>query len=160
MQVSRYVSGLAVLLSLLLVSCTGQQQVDTAAVRQAIDSQNAKFTAAYNRQDAAGVAALYTQNATALPPNGKMLQGRSAIKESNQAEFAMGLKDLQLSTVSLNVFGDHAHEIGKFTITLPPKGEEVMKDSGKYLVIWKKQADGTWLIDKDIWNSSVPLPGM
>lgn len=143
-----------------LSSCAQPEKVDVAAVRAAIDAQNVKFAAAYNNQDAAGVASLYAQNATSMPPNSEILRGRAAIQESNQAGFDMGLKDMHLSTVSLEVHGDFAHEIGTFTIMLPSSGEEMTKDSGKYFAVWKRQAENTWLIHVDIWNSSLPLPGM
>lgn len=158
MQVLRYVLVLA--MALLLVPGYAQQKDDTEAVRQAIAAQNAKFAAAFNNKDAAGVAAIYTVDAISLPPNRNMIQGRPLIEESNKYEFEIGLKNLRLGTVFLDVHGDFAHEVGEYVITLQPEGKVATEDSGKYLAIWKKQVDGTWLIDKDIWNSSVPLPGM
>ena len=32
-----------------------------------------------------------------------------------------------------------------------------MKDHGKYVEIFKKQADGTWKVVADIWNSDLPV---
>jgi hypothetical protein len=32
-------------------------------------------------------------------------------------------------------------------------------DQGKYIEIWKKQADGTWKIVRDIYNSDVSAAG-
>jgi len=29
-------------------------------------------------------------------------------------------------------------------------------DRGKFVVVWKKQADGAWKIVADIWNSDMP----
>ena len=160
MNMSRYIIISAALMVLSLASGYGQGSANLAAVRQAIDLQNQRFAKAYNSHDAAGVAAVYTADATTLPPYSKMLQGRAAIRESNQKEFTAGLKDLRLSTVSLEVHDDFAYEIGKYSITLPPSDGKVMKDSGKYLVIWQKQGDGSWKIYMDIWNSSMPPLGM
>jgi ketosteroid isomerase-like protein len=36
--------------------------------------------------------------------------------------------------------------------------EQPITDSGKYLVLLSKQADGSWLISAVIWNSDMPLP--
>lgn len=160
MQISKYVIQVVLALMLVPMFAFGHEKGDTSPVRQVIDAQNIKFAAAYNSHDAAGVAAIYTEDATTLPPYRKMVQGRAAIHKANQDEFDSGLKDLQLSTVSLEVHGDFAYEIGKYTITLPPQDNKVMKDTGKYLAIWKKQADGSWKIYMDTWNSSLPLPGM
>ncbi len=55
--------------------------------------------------------------------------------------------------------GDTAYEIGKYSLTIQAEGQAAMADSGKYVVVWKRQADGTWKLHVDIWNSSMPLPG-
>jgi hypothetical protein len=39
-----------------------------------------------------------------------------------------------------------------------PKGQPVT-DRGKYVSIWRKQADGWWKVVQDIFNSDLPLPG-
>lgn len=150
----------ASLLSLLLIitGCGTTAQPDIEAVRQAIETQNARFAEAYNRGDAAGVAQIYTENARSLPPNKEMKQGREAVQESTEADFAMGVTDLSLTAVSVEVHGNTAYEIGKYTVNVAPAGQPVIRDSGKYVAIWKKQPDASWLIDVDIWNSSMPLP--
>ena len=32
------------------------------------------------------------------------------------------------------------------------------RDRGKYLTVWRKQADGTWKSIADMFNSDVPMP--
>jgi ketosteroid isomerase-like protein len=67
-----------------------------------------------------------------------------------------GPMDLRLKVVSAEGFGETAIEEGVYKI-LAPDGQAV--DNGKYIVIWKK-VDGKWLLHQDIFNSSVPPPGM
>jgi ketosteroid isomerase-like protein len=33
-----------------------------------------------------------------------------------------------------------------------------MKDRGKFIEVWKKQADGKWKVVADMFNSDIPLP--
>ncbi|MCI0693058.1 SgcJ/EcaC family oxidoreductase [candidate division KSB1 bacterium] len=146
-------------LSLALLSCTKPETFDVAAVRKAIEAGNAKWVEAFNRGDAAGVAALYTDNAALLPPNSEMIQGRQGIQNFWNGGFQMGLKDAALTTVDVGGNGDTAFEIGKYTLKIQPAGQEGMSDSGKYVVVWKRQVDGTWKLHADIWNSSMPMPG-
>jgi uncharacterized protein (TIGR02246 family) len=146
-------------LALALLSCAQPEKMDVAAVRQTIEAGNAKFVEAFNRGDAAGVAALYTDDATLLPPNSEMVQGREGVQNFWNGGFQMGLKEVALTTVNVGGSGDTAYEIGKYTLKIQPTGQEAMSDSGKYLVVWKRQADSAWKLHADIWNSSMPMPG-
>lgn len=55
--------------------------VEAHEVREAIETANAQWTAAFNRGDAAAVAALYTPDAIVMPPDSDMIRGRQAIQE-------------------------------------------------------------------------------
>jgi ketosteroid isomerase-like protein len=46
--------------------------------------------------------------------------------------------------------------------TKPAKGKKgnPVIDNGKYLAVWKKQADGSWKAEADTWNSDKALPGV
>jgi len=138
----------------LLVEMKGQH--DAMTLRNAIEAENAKFAAAYNRGDAAGVAALYTENATTMPPNSEPLNGRRAIQKSNEDEFKLGHRNLKLTTVSVEGNGDTAYEVGSFTVKISPEGKAPMTDSGKYMAVWKLDSNGGWKIQSDIWNSNLP----
>ena len=149
------------LLSCALLSCADPEsgKVEVAKIRRSIVDVETKFTIAFNRGDAAAVAALYTDDATLLPPNSKTLQGRQAIQDFWTGGLQMGLKDVTLTTVDVGGSDDTAYSIGKYTLNIQPEGQEGMSDSGKYVVVWKRQADDTWKYHVDIWNSSMPTPG-
>lgn len=133
--------------------------MDLTSIRKAIEAQNAKFAAAYNRGDAAGVAAVYTENAHSMPPNSPAVQGRPAIQKSTKKDMEMGLSNLKLTTLSVERAGNSVYETGAYSIKFQPEGREAIGDSGKYFAVWKAQPDGSWKIYKDIWNSDLPLPG-
>ena len=130
----------------------------SATVRSAIEAAYDTFKAAFNSGNAAGVAALYTDNATLMPPNSEAIHGKQGIQEYWNAGIEMGLKDLQLTIMDVKVSGDTAYESGKYTIKVPVEGQKDITDSGKYLVVWKQQNDGAWKLHSDIWNSSMPMP--
>ena len=138
-----------------LLSCTAEE-LDVSAARKAIEMQWAVFTAAFSKADAAGVADLYTEDATLLPPNGDSIKGKRGIEEFWKGGFGMGLKDVTLTTVDVGGSGDTAYEVGKYELKIQPAGQDAMSDAGKYLVIWKRQADGTWKVHVDIWNTNMP----
>jgi ketosteroid isomerase-like protein len=42
-----------------------------------------------------------------------------------------------------------------WSITVTPPGTTPVSDSGKILIVFKKQADGSWLTVADAWNSDL-----
>lgn len=50
-------------------------------------------------------------------------------------------------------FGDLAYEIGTFDLTLADDAGKTAPMHGKYIVVWKKQADGMWKAAADIFNT-------
>ncbi len=130
--------------------------IDLAQVRQSIEEANVKFGEAVRSGDATALATLCTEDARLLPPNSEMIVGREGIEGFWGGGLQMGIKDAILTTVEVFVMGDMVCEIGKYDLTIQPEGQEAIEDNGKYLVIWKKAADGTWKLHVDIWNTSLP----
>ena len=64
----------------------------------------------------------------------------------------------KLTTNSVDVGGDYAIETGNYELTATPKGGKPVTEKGKYITVWKKQADGSWKIYRDIANSDSPPP--
>lgn len=123
-------------------------------VRNAIAAADGAFGAAVSRGDAAGVAALYTEDGQLLPPNSDFVTGRQAIQTVFQGLMDAGIKGAKLESVEVEAYGDTAMEVGKYT--LQGEGGQVL-DRGKYIVIWKR-VEGQWRLHRDIFNSSQPAP--
>ena len=123
-------------------------------IRNAIAATNAKFLESFRQGDAAGLAATYTSNGQALPTNSDIIEGKTALQGFWQAVLDMGIKSATLETVELDIQGDTAIEVGKYTLQVSG-GQTV--DEGKYLVVWKQEG-GQWKWHRDIWNSSMPAP--
>ena len=109
---------------------------------------NRRFEDAAEKGDVDAIAALYTNDAIALPPDGPFVRGRDSIKQmwATVAQ-QLGLKSVRLQTVELEVVGDLAHEVGEAHLTLASGGAVA-----KYVVVWKKQ-EGRWRLHRDIWNT-------
>ena len=124
-------------------------------VRQAIEAGNEKFMSHFSQANAAGLAALYTQQGQVLPTHSDFVTGRPAIEAFWQSVMDMGIKGASLEILETKACGETAYEVGKYT--LKGAGGQVL-DSGKYVVIWR-QEDGQWKLHRDIFNSSLPAPG-
>ncbi len=120
--------------------------------RDGIEQTNRHFEKAFNAGDIIGaVEGVYTREARVLPPDAPMVRGREDIAQFwTAAVEQLGIQRVELSTVELDVQGDHAHEIGRATLTL---GADQRVDV-KYVVVWR-QEEGRWRWHIDIWNSGV-----
>ncbi|NVK42573.1 MAG: SgcJ/EcaC family oxidoreductase [Oceanospirillaceae bacterium] len=124
---------------------------DSNNIHDAIVSADETFMATFNRGDAAGLAALYTENGQFLPPNSDFVKGRQAIQATFQAIMDSGVKAIRLEALEVEGYGDTASEVG--TYALENESGEVM-DRGKFLVIWKQES-GQWKLHRDMINSSM-----
>jgi uncharacterized protein (TIGR02246 family) len=120
-----------------------------SAQKAEIKAANAKWIEFFNKGDFAGVASLYTTDATAFPPGSAMVNGRAAI-EAMWKSMAENVSDPKLATLDVKSLGPSAaREIGTFS--LKAKGPTSQEVTGKYVVVWEKVGDD-WKLAADIWN--------
>lgn len=124
---------------------------DQATIRQA----SAAAEKAVLARDFAAWSATYTDDGVVLPPNGEAVQGRPAL-EVWAATFPP-ITEFSLQQTEIDGRGDLAYARGVYTMTLAVPGAPApVPDRGKYIEIWRKQADGSWKIARDIFNSDLP----
>lgn len=123
-------------------------------IQNTIAAANDKFMANFKSRDAAGMAALYTEDGQVLPPNSDFVTGHEAIQAFWQALMDMGIREAKLEIVEVESHGDTAIEVSKFTLL--GESEQVL-NQGKYMVVWK-QDQGQWKMHRDIFNTSMPAP--
>jgi uncharacterized protein (TIGR02246 family) len=115
-----------------------------------IEKLNDGWTAAFNKGDAAAVAALYAEDAYVLPPGSGMVKGRAAI-EAFWRQAAQQMTDAKLTTIDVLPLGrSAAREIG--TVTLKTKSQPPQEVVAKYVVVWRK-IGRDWKLATDIWNT-------
>ena len=104
--------------------------------------------------------AFYEENATSLPPNSQPVVGRSLIRSYMDSVSAYGItiKEASFEPLTIDVEGDLAYEVGKFGMTMNVPGVGLVRDEGKYMAVWRRQADDTWKVHTDIWNTNIPIP--
>jgi uncharacterized protein (TIGR02246 family) len=119
------------------------------AQKAEIEAVNAKWAEFFNKGDFAGVASLYTTDATAFPPGSAMVRGGAAIGAMWKS-MAEKVGDPKLTTLDVKSLGPSAaREIGTFSLkTKAPSPQEV---TGKYVVVWEKVGND-WKLASDIWN--------
>jgi uncharacterized protein (TIGR02246 family) len=135
-------------------------ETDLAGARQALEQLDRQWEAATNRGDAAGAANLYADDAYFMAPNAAIVQGRQNIQQTIQGFVDAGAKNVQFTTVAADANGDLAYEVGRYTLDMQPQGAaQAVTDTGKYVIVARRQSDGTWKIVADIFNTDLPAPG-
>ena len=127
----------------------------TEQVRKAIEEADARFCEATRKGDTAAMAATYTDDAQLLAIPGAV--GPAQIRALFDGMLkATHLKDLALETLEVEVRGETAWETGTAKFTFVIDGKDV-RQQRRYLVIWKRGADGAWKMHRDLDGESVPL---
>jgi uncharacterized protein (TIGR02246 family) len=117
-----------------------------ADARSAIDATNSDFMKAFIRKDPAAIADLYTAEGQLLPPGSDFVAGKTAIARYWQEAMKIGIR--RLETTELEIDGETAHEVGRYTIHARDAREA---EAGLYLVVWKCEGN-VWRMHRDIWN--------
>lgn len=156
----------ALLVSLVLGACAAPAPEpapppDAAAVKDAIQAREREWSAAYLKADAAAIAALYTEDAASIPPTGDFHRGRDAIAQDLQSQFDSvtftAREDITDEVIPLG--SDHVFEVGHYNASGSYKvGGKARTSSGRYVVLWRKDTDGTWRIHRDMGTEAPAKP--
>jgi ketosteroid isomerase-like protein len=120
--------------------------------RAAVEAGEKAWLAAFNAGDAAGVAKQYTDAARLMAPNAPIVEGRAAI-EGFVKEFVATGAQLTFELLSVHESADMCASVGKYVMDFPA---DAPQDLGKFIEVWRRQGDGSWLIADDIFNSDLP----
>jgi uncharacterized protein (TIGR02246 family) len=134
---------------------------DTRPADEAAIRANALgMSAAAQAKDLDKTLAYYTDDAVWLEDKGPMLQGKVALRAAWQQAFAQDGPGLTFTTTAVDVAksGDLASEYGTYLLEVADKNGHFTDRHGKYVMIWKKQADNTWKATLDIDNLDAPPP--
>ena len=134
--------------------------VDTAEALADLRATDAAYHAAVNGLDAAAWVSFYTSDARVYPPNAPELTTTADIQAFAEEMFAIEGFSVNVATsvVEVGAGGDVGYSIGYAELTMPGPDGSPVSDSGPDVHVWRMQADGSWKLAIDIWNSDVPLP--
>jgi uncharacterized protein (TIGR02246 family) len=126
-------------------------------VAEAVAQSNRRFADAAARGDARAMASVYTDDADLLPPNAEELRGQVAIERFWQGAIEMGVCDVELETLKLEPAEGLAYEIGRYTLCFETEQSVPATDLARYVVIHRRQPDGSWQRAVEIFNWTTPL---
>ena len=114
-----------------------------------------EFATAVVTNDIDKILAQRTADIVWYPPNSPVLTGRASIRKSLEAN----PPSIRFAVTASHTegYGDLAYNRGTYTAT-SVIATDTLTDRGKYLQVWRRQRDGSWLIAAEIWNSDTPAP--
>jgi len=98
----------------------------------------------------------YDESAVSLPNYRAMEKGYKLILNNNLGRKQGGYQilDGKKTTIELIISEGMMVDIGSYTLTMNFPGlAEPKVDNGKYLNVWKKDAEGAWRIVAETWNA-------
>lgn len=129
---------------------------DEAALRAAIE----EWAAAARGKDAAKFVSFYAEDAVVMMEDSPDVSGLAGIREAivgmmQDPAFALSFEP---ANVVVARSGDVAYETGPYSLTTTGPDKKPATESGHYVAVWRRQADGTWKVAVDAPISDPPAP--
>jgi uncharacterized protein (TIGR02246 family) len=149
------------LLMVAVLATTSEASAGTSARRaadeKALRDSDSEWSKAASEGDVDRTVSFYTDDATLLPPNAPVVSGREAIRRE-WADILKGFSGTlhwHATKVEVSRSGDIGYTIGRYEGTFTPPNGKPAQDRGKYLEVWKKQANGQWKCVADMYSSDL-----
>jgi ketosteroid isomerase-like protein len=130
---------------------------DTKA-EQALREADVAWSKAAESKDLDKTLSYYSDDATVLPPNAPAATTKEAIRKVWQDMLATPgfVISWKATKVEVAKSGDLGFVSGTYEVTMNDASGKPVSEKGKYVEVWKKQADGKWKCGTDTWNSDLP----
>ena len=128
---------------------------DIAAIEDVLN----QYSVAVNTGDFELWLSLHADDVVKMGPDAPAIFGREALRAAKEAAWDNFTLEMGLYPEEAQVSGDLGFARGNYTLSITPKagGETIITvPDGKYSTICKRQADGSWKIYIDCYNSNVP----
>ena len=121
------------------------------ALAKAVADANSEWAEAMKTGDARVIAAPYAEHGIFVFPDGSTIVGRAAVEQMYRSRFdKRGLAvSTNIDSKGLQRDGDLAYEWGSAGMAMR-EGDKVVSAGGRYLTVWQRQPDASWLIVRNL----------
>jgi ketosteroid isomerase-like protein len=142
-----------------LASCSTQApapQIDLANERSALMDTDLAWSGTLS--DTEKFLSFFAEDASFLPPDMPLAQGQEAIRATatqimSTPGFSLSWK---ASQADISSTADLGYTMGIYQATRNDAAGQPLASVGKYVTVWKKQADGQWKVVADCFNADGP----
>jgi ketosteroid isomerase-like protein len=130
------------------------QTADTAA--DGVRAADAAWLKVYSAKDLSKSVAFFDDQGSMLSPNDPIATGKAAISKLIAGDFSFGDLTWQVDKAGVSKSGDLGYTSGSYKFSFKDPSGKPATDKGKYLTVWKKQADSSWKVLFDMFNTDLP----
>ncbi|MBP6095568.1 MAG: DUF4440 domain-containing protein [Methyloversatilis sp.] len=117
-----------------------------------IADMNQRWDAAFNRGDAAALAALYDEHAAVLPAGGDAALGASHIEALFAGAIEQGIRNHRIELHAVEGDERVATQRGRWSAESTSADGTVQHFGGHLTLAYRRQPDGSWRALTHIWN--------
>jgi len=134
-----------------------ESDVTAAELEAQINAVWEEYGNSINTGDVDSWVALWAEGGMQLPPGEMPVEGIENLQAMRTAGASMFDFDMAVNNLEVGHGPEYAFARGFYSAEVSPKeGEGSSTIDGKYMTILQQQADGTWKLYRDCYNSNVP----
>jgi len=129
-----------------------EHKLSKTEMRSIVESRNEQLANCFKSGDAEKLALMYSDSAKLCPNGYHFVYGRDSIKAFWAEDFKTS-KTLEMFTNILTIDGNNEviYETGLATSKIV-YNDSIYNPTVKYINVWRRQSDGSYLLDIDFWN--------
>lgn len=129
------------------------EAMEAESAETALRETVANMLAAWEVEDVATIETFYSEDVMQIPPDRPVESDRASL----MAEIAMlpeqGDYSLHAEIEDLQISGSLAWTLIDYSDVMTPEdGGEAGTSTGRWAILWTRDADGQWKISREIWN--------
>jgi uncharacterized protein (TIGR02246 family) len=137
------------------VGVVSQREPAKSVIAKKLSKVSMDWAKYWREKQLAEVVALYAPDAVFLTGTGDRINGRAAIRAAFKTALATNSSDLIPRSLVTEVSGDLAYDSGDYRETITPvSGGAKLEMKGNYVIVFKRQRNGEWLIIQHVWTDA------
>ena len=136
-----------------VISLEKRNEDDISAIKEILK----QFAVTINTGDFEGWISLWTDDGIQLFPGAPARIGKEQIRAGMKPAFDQFILKMVITNEEVRASGDLGFARGIYKESMVPKaGGETWEYDGKYLTVLERQANGSWKVARDCFNSNAP----
>jgi ketosteroid isomerase-like protein len=128
----------------------------SSKAEDAVLAADAAWLKVYAAKDLDNSVAFCDEQVSMLVSNVPIATGKDAVRKAIADDFANGDLIWHANKAGVARSDDLGYTVGTYDLKMKDASGKPVLDKGKFLTVWKKQADGKWKVLFDMFNSDLP----